>query len=342
MSLDIWPPISTAELKQKEAETQDLELEWILRETIQICTELKHGLDDCYALLAPTDPGSTLVMSTHRNEKVKGTITRVGTRIVKGTLNLQLRTMPPQVLALSQSHDIHITALDELHTHLTQSIDLLSVILSRIDTENPSSLPDPNSLAQTLGLIAESLHASAALLKGTSINDTDTNWQTLSCPPDEFSPPLSPNVSVYISLQDSCIVLWLRALEPAHGPMHFGTKLGLAIGTVRRLEHDEMDTIFNYSPSGRTLAEEHRSGARHNVESPRHSHSPMKEQQAAEEMIEVYVREKVRVDSADPSLISLHSKLGYLSHMLGSARRNLAAVLGTDFDSKDEHSLQKV
>ncbi|KAG7123433.1 hypothetical protein HYQ46_010675 [Verticillium longisporum] len=59
-------------------------------------TELKHGLDGCYALLAPIDPGSTLVLSTHRNEKVKGHITRVGTRIVKGTIHLQLRTLPTQ------------------------------------------------------------------------------------------------------------------------------------------------------------------------------------------------------------------------------------------------------
>ena len=60
------------------------ELAWIVERTLEICEELKHGLEDCYALLAPVDPGSTLVMSTPRNERVKGTITRVGTRIVKG------------------------------------------------------------------------------------------------------------------------------------------------------------------------------------------------------------------------------------------------------------------
>lgn len=60
------------------------ELRWITDETVRICKDLKHGLEDCYALLAPIDPGSTLVVSTPRNEKVKGTITRVGTRIVKG------------------------------------------------------------------------------------------------------------------------------------------------------------------------------------------------------------------------------------------------------------------
>jgi len=44
---------------------------------------IKHVLDECYALLAPVHPGTNLVVSTPRNEKVKGTITRVGTRIVK-------------------------------------------------------------------------------------------------------------------------------------------------------------------------------------------------------------------------------------------------------------------
>lgn len=64
------------------------ELAWITTETLEICRDLKHGLEDCYALLAPIDPGSTLVMSTPRNEKVKGTITRVGTRLVKGVSGL--------------------------------------------------------------------------------------------------------------------------------------------------------------------------------------------------------------------------------------------------------------
>lgn len=63
---------------------QEQELQWVIDETLQICQDLKHGLEDCYALLAPIDPGSTLAMVTSRSEMVKGTLTRVGTRIVKG------------------------------------------------------------------------------------------------------------------------------------------------------------------------------------------------------------------------------------------------------------------
>lgn len=52
-----------------------------LRETLQ---SLKAGLEECAALLAPTENGSTLVLSSVRSESLKGLVTRVGARIVKG------------------------------------------------------------------------------------------------------------------------------------------------------------------------------------------------------------------------------------------------------------------
>jgi hypothetical protein len=318
MALQVWPRVTPAELQLKEAETQERELRWIVDETVAVCQDLKHGLDDCYALLAPIDPGSTLVMSTPRAEKVKGTITRVGTRIVKGTLNIQLRTVPAQALTLSQTDPIHIHALDSLHSHLTQSIDLLGLVTTR-----PQDAP---SLASTLGLLSDTLARSAALLKGPSLAEPFTSWQTGSAAASHFSPPLPPNLSFHLGLQDSCVVLHLRALEPADVPVHFGMKLGLAIGTVRRLEHDEMDKVFSYSPGADDVAHNHPGSARHTPDP--HSKSRAAEERASD----VYVREKVRVESADPSLISLYSKLGYLSNQLAQARRNLAAVLGTGLE----------
>lgn len=50
--------------------------------------------------------------------------------------------------------------------------------------------------------------------------------------------------------------------------------------------------------------------------------------------VDVYVREKVRVESADPSLLSLSAKLTALSHTLALARRNLAAVLGEELEEE--------
>lgn len=238
------------------------------------------------------------------------------------TLNLQLRTVPPQTVSLA-SHAIHIQALDALHTNLTQSLDLLGIILSR------DAPPDPDSLAQSLALLSESLSESAALLKGPPRATPDPSWQTSSCPPDLFSPALGPNISVYIGLQDSCVVLVIRALEPVHASFHLGTRLGLAIGTVRRLEHDEMDTVFRWNPAGSEMADPRRPGTRHSLTRPSSRHT---DEQPSGDLEEVYVREKIRVESADPSLISLYSKLGFLSHMLGQTRRNLAAVMRTDLD----------
>lgn len=123
-----------------------------------------------------------------------------------------------------------------------------------------------------------------------------------------------------MTLQESSVVLWLRALEPADTPVNFGMKLGLAIGTVRRLEHDEMDTVFRYNPDGDGGCEPKRGGGV--VTSGR-----------KDRVEDVFVREKVKIESADPSLISLYSKLGFLSHMLGQARHNLAAVMGVDLDN---------
>jgi Rogdi leucine zipper containing protein len=45
---------------------------------------------------------------------------------------------------------------------------------------------------------------------------------------------------------------------------------------------------------------------------------------------EVQVREKVRVESQDPSLITIMAKLSALDHSIGIARRNLAIVMGVE------------
>ncbi|QUC18009.1 uncharacterized protein UV8b_02250 [Ustilaginoidea virens] len=310
----LWPPISPADLKTEASESLDRELAWLVDETVALCHDLKHGIEDCYALLAPIDPGSTLVMSTHRNEKVKGTITRVGTRIVKGTLSLQLRTLPPQQLSVSASEPIHIASLDAVHAHLTRAIDLLGLTVASAQT--------PASLSSALAVLADCLAQSAALLKGSARPDPDPAWQTASCPAHHFSPPLPATLSVHMTVHESSVVLWLRALEPAAAPVNLGTKLGLAIGTLRRLEHDEMDTVFRYHPDGDGSCEPKRGQATRST-GPQMSGKK-------ENAHEVFVREKVRIESADPSLISLYSKLGYLGHKLGQARHNLSAVMSVD------------
>lgn len=116
-------------------------------------------------------------------------------------------------------------------------------------------------------------------------------------------------------VQDSCLVLWLRALESSDKPVNMGMKFALAIGTARRLEHDEADQVFTYTyPEGSSETAA--------------SNPPAAPADQRGDEVHVYVREKVRVESADPSLLSLSAKLTALTNTLSLARANLAAVMG--------------
>jgi hypothetical protein len=104
MSTSVWPPLPPHELKKAEEETtvplplhsphltlklthrttQAREIAWLLDSLQETLVSLKAGLEECYALLAPIEPGSTLVLSSPRSECIKGHVTRVGTRVVKG------------------------------------------------------------------------------------------------------------------------------------------------------------------------------------------------------------------------------------------------------------------
>jgi len=351
---------------------QARELEWLLGELHETLKELKHGLEDCYALLAPVDPGSTLLVSTPRNEIVKGHITRVGTRIVKGvrpspprrgfrvrladgedaiqTLHLKLRTAPPQTLSINPDRPIHLASLETLHTLLTHSIDLVNLTVSYsypAAAAVPHVAPLPAGRGSTapfvaaqLRLLSQSLAEASALLRGPPLTDADPAWTSRSAAPACFDPPLAPlpappppgqhhhlhhsaaaaaggsTLSFHLGLQDSQLVLWLRALEPADAPVNLGMKFALAIGTARRLEHDESDRVFRFAWDG--AAEPGR--------------PPPDAPAAGPPGVDVFVREKLRIETPDPSLLSLSAKLASLSHTLSLARGNLAAVMGEDLE----------
>lgn len=81
--------------------TQARELAWLLDHLQETLAGFKEALEECKALLAPTEPGSTLAMSSIRSEIVKGYINRVGTMIVKGvSLCCCLRDPPLTFLAV--------------------------------------------------------------------------------------------------------------------------------------------------------------------------------------------------------------------------------------------------
>ncbi|KAI1080609.1 RAVE subunit 2/Rogdi [Whalleya microplaca] len=321
---------------QNHPPKQARELAWLLTSLQETLKSLKHGLEDCYALLAPIEPGSTLALTTPRHETIKGTVTRVGTRIVKCSIHARLRTLPPQLLVLDPSHPIHLPALTTLNTLLTESVDLATLCVS----EEAATAP---FLAAQLRQLHAHIADAGALLRGPPARSApaDAAWTRASVALGHFSPPLARNLSFFLTVQDASLVLYLRALEPADAPMNFGAKLALAIGTARRLEHDEADRVFRYCCDGESHVEGEpvdRGSPVVGDARPRRSGDRGAGGHGDGEGgddgkgFEVFVREKVRVESADPSLLSLSAKLSALANTLSLARRNLAAVMGEEME----------
>ncbi|RYP44782.1 hypothetical protein DL768_008793 [Monosporascus sp. mg162] len=398
---------------------QARELAWLIGSLRSTLRQLKHGLEECYALLAPADgPGSTLALTTPRHETVKGHVTRVGARLVRGAVSLRLRTLPPQTLCLSPARPIRLAPLAALHALLTRSVDLALCLGYEDGRGSLPRRPEEEApfLAAQLRVLAQNLAESSAILKGTfppssapsesslssahrpgssasasgptgvralelgaGASAAGGSWTTHSASLWHFSDPApvhahaaatttttrrnnnnSNNLSVYLTVEDASLVLYVRALEPADAPMNFGAKLAFAIGTARRIEHDEAERVFRYAcddesrpggggdgtatPSSTTTStaagigtgaagsgKGHWSGG---SDGDRGSVQDDGEEEARRRrhLVEVYVREKVRVESPDPSLLSLSAKLGALSNTLTLARRNLAAVMGEEFE----------
>ncbi|KAJ1336077.1 Rogdi leucine zipper containing protein [Microdochium nivale] len=376
MSVEIWPPAATPEqLKADQDASEARELEWLLSSLRSTLKSLKGELENCYALLAPVEPGSTLVLTTPRHEVVKGTITRVGTRITRAAINLRLKTLPPQILTLANANtatgdsddldsgaDIHLQPLADLSTLLSESVDLLalcvtesaattSTVPSAIPSRQaarvaPSTLSAAEFLSSQLRQLAQNLGDANAILKG--VPDPDQQWTSRSVSLTHFAAPRSQSISFYLAVQDASIVMYVRALEPADAPMNFGAKLAFAIGTARRLEHDEADRVFWYvcdhesRPDG-SPASDAMGGtgpaAAHNVRQrgdaggiSAAARKPPPKTQQHRDKVDVYVREKVKVESADPSLLAMSTKLSALANTLTLARQNLAAVMGRELD----------
>ncbi|KAI9857693.1 MAG: hypothetical protein M1813_008114 [Trichoglossum hirsutum] len=113
-----------------------------------------------------------------------------------------------------------------------------------------------------------------------------------------FDPTLPENLSFDLSISDASLRAELRTLEPVNHVdtlSNFGfQRLAAAIGAARKPEHDESNEVFNYKG------------------------------------VDVRVAAKIRVESADPSLIALTAKLAALEHNVSLSRKALDIVMGRD------------
>ncbi|KAF4638006.1 hypothetical protein G7Y89_g90 [Cudoniella acicularis] len=292
MATTVFPYLPADELKKAEEESTARELSWLLDSLQDTLVSLKSGLEDCYALLAPIEPGSTLVISSPRSESIKGHITRVGTRIVKGTLHLRLRTHAPLHLSISQTHPLILPHLSHLRTLLNQALDCVDITRWTGDRHSGPFISSQLRLLHSILLEALSLLKGPSLLTPANPSPTTLElppitsippWNETVPDPETFSPPLPSTLSLHLQPTSSSLLLTIRVLESTAVPPSTFNKFALAIGAQRRLEHDEMDEVFTYGGE------------------------------------EVRVREKVRVESsADPTLLVLGAKLGGFGEGLSS------------------------
>ena len=135
MSTILWPPLpsnSASTLGQQVDETRQRELSWLLSALQETLSSLKSGLEDCSSLLAPREQGSTLVVSSHRSEALKGFVTRNGSNITKGDIQLRLASLPPPrgqtsyKLSISTSPSapaLQVKQIAEVRTLINSSLD---------------------------------------------------------------------------------------------------------------------------------------------------------------------------------------------------------------------------
>ncbi|KIW07891.1 uncharacterized protein PV09_01803 [Verruconis gallopava] len=302
MATAVWPAVSPADLQLEQDRALANELEWLLDALQESLAALKAGFEECASLLAPVEPGSTLPLSSHRSESLKGVVTRAGARIVKGDIKVRLATLPPPkglpayplvISSAAHAPTLVLAQLTDARSRINACLDVVDAAVWAGDAK------DPHFIAGQLRLLDVNLQEAKAALKGPSSKP----WFADPVDPAVFDPPLPPSLSFHMSVVDAALTVELRTLEPAAasgGPaadLHasfFRGRLAQALGAARPHTHDEIDEVFVYRGE------------------------------------QVKVREKVRVESSDPNLMAAAAKLTALERSVAHARKALDVVMGKD------------
>lgn len=314
MSTLAWPALPADDTLANElAETLARELQWLLASLQEALHPLKVGLEECAALLAPTEPGATLVLSSLRSEALKGFLTRVGTRVVKGDAQLRLASLPPPRghhafrVSVSQQPTAPTIFVDQLTTART----LINACLDVVDaTRWTGDSNNADFIAGQLRLLHDNIQEAKSALKGWT--DQQRSWTDDSVDPTAFDPPLPSNLSFHLFISEAALVLVVRTVELAYPNTGTNTPLSLSANSYSGLSiRDRLATALG--------------GSRQPFHDEAHETFTYKGQ-------EVKVRDKIRVESQDPSLMAALAKLGALERSVTVSRRALHVVMGKEHD----------
>ncbi|TKX19055.1 hypothetical protein C1H76_8946 [Elsinoe australis] len=316
MSTVIWPPLSEDEIIKERESCVQRELEWLLSALQETLQSLKAGLEECAALLAPRDIGSTLVLSSQRSESLKGFVTLNGARITKGDIQLRLGSLmrvsgqPSYRLAISSAP----TAPSLVIEQLVSARSLINNCLDVVDaTRWTGDANNADYISSQLRLLHENVQEARDELKGGS--DKIKTWNEEPLAKQIFEPPLPGPVSLHLAIADAALIFTVRTLEPAPEGSSTGAstpnsthnqsisglsirdRLAQALGAPPAPRHDEADEVFTY---------------RNQL---------------------VKVREKLKIETQDPSLMAALAKLSALEHTVALSRRALDVVMGREEDA---------
>jgi hypothetical protein len=205
------------------------------------------------------------------------------------SITLRPRTHHPLQFALNQDSLLVLNPIVTLQNLLDQCLDCVE-IASWTDNRHSATF-----ISSQLRLLHSLIGEARTTLKGTA-NSPDEPWTIAHLSNAAFSPALPTSIALSLSVSEASLVLTLRTLESTDSVPDIRSRLALAIGAQRRLEHDETDLVFTFM--GR----------------------------------DVYVREKVKVEIADPSLLAFMAKLCALEHSILLARKCLSAVMYEDME----------
>ncbi|RMZ82743.1 hypothetical protein DV738_g1561, partial [Chaetothyriales sp. CBS 135597] len=328
MATWVYPPIPVHEQHRAEDETLHLELQWLLRSLQKALPLFKEGLEECASLLAPREPGSTLVLSSLRTENVKGHVTRIGTKIVKGDIHLRLNTLLPNTprthTASRPSTRLTLTpspaAPDLVLPQLFAVRSLINDSLDVIDVSRWSGEPtDASFISSQLKLLHDHLRDARAYIKGPAVGEPLSQipggeWWLHSAHAEFFQPQLPELLSLHFTIQDANIVLTIRTLAPA------------SPGGTPSTPSESPFSLSGFSLRNRLLG----------LGPKAPNHDEMGEIFEWRAKTDVLVREKARVETGDPSLMSVAAKLSALEHEVARWRHNFRVLMGVPDDDDDD------
>ncbi|MCJ1308300.1 37S ribosomal protein S22 [Agyrium rufum] len=324
MLTTVRPRLPKDELIKEEQATLERELKWLLNSLQETLSSLKSGLEECVALLEPTQPGSTLVISSVKSESVKGFITRVGTRVVKGDIQLRLQTLPPprnlpsyplRVSTEPTAPPLILTQLSTVRNLINQALDVVDISTWTGDPQ------DASFISGQLRLLFELLQEAKQTLKGGA--DVVGEWPAFTVDEAIFSPPLPSHFAITLTINEASILLTLRTIEHySGGTPSSGARPSSSSSTASSSFAPDFSSISTFSLR-------HRLGL-----APRPPEHDESDRTFSFKGRQVRVKEKVKVESQDPSLMAVMAKVSALEHVVAWARTSLAVVMGQNEDDE--------